>query len=169
VFFAGAVVGNSTLRSEGLPELLALRAEGYIIDVPNERLNMRDFHQRVAQAWLAWSPGGLGWDCSRHYEIAWLGTVPLMNYPTIIRDMPLRDGEHCVLYGPEPGELGRAVRRALADKERLARMGAAAATHALAHHTTRARAERVAIAVLGRRLDGTPAIAEETTIPQPSK
>jgi hypothetical protein len=163
VFFAGAVAGNSTLRSDGIQELLALRAEGYVIDIPNERLDMRTFHQRVAQAWLAWSPGGLGWDCSRHYEIAWLGTVPLMNYPTIIRDMPLRDGEHCVLYGPEPGELARAVRRAISDKKRLEKMGAAAATHALAHHTTRARAERVAVAVLGRRLDGTPATAEETT------
>jgi hypothetical protein len=162
VFFAGAVAGNSTLRSDGLQELQALRAEGYIIDTPNERLDMRTFHQRIAQSWLVWSPGGLGWDCSRHYEIAWLGTVPLMNYPTIVRDMPLRDGEHCILYGPEPGELAGAVRRALGDRERLRRMGAAAASQALTHHTTRARAERVAVAVLGRRLDGTPATAEET-------
>jgi Glycosyl transferases group 1 len=154
VFFAGAVANNSTVRSDGIEELLALRDEGYVIDVPEGRLDMAEFHRRVAQAWLAWSPGGLGWDCSRHYEIAWLGTVPLMNYPTIVRDEPFRDGQHCVLYGAEPGELARAVRAALADKERLARMGAAAAEHGLCHHTAKARAERVAIAVLGRRLDG---------------
>lgn len=152
VFFAGD--NNSTVRNDGIEELLALRQEGYVIDIPKGRLDMTEFHNRVAQAWLAWSPGGLGWDCSRHYEIAWLGTVPLMNYPTIVRDEPFRDGQHCVLYGVEPGELARAVRAALADKERLARMGAAAAEHGLCHHTAKARAERVAIAVLGRRLDG---------------
>ncbi len=156
VFFAGAVAGNSTIRSEGIDELLALRKEGYVIDIPEGRLDIAEFHRRIAQAWLAWSPSGLGWDCSRHYEIAWLGTVPLMNYPTILRDQPLRDGEHCILYGVEPGELARAVRAALTDKPRLARMGAAAAEFGLAHHTARARAERVATAVLGRRLDGRP-------------
>ena len=73
---------------------------------------------------------------------------------TIVRDQPFRDGEHCVLYGAEPGELARAVRAALADKPRLARMGAAAAEHSWSHHTAKARAERVALAALGRRLDG---------------
>jgi len=156
IFFAGALDGNSSVRSDGIAELRALRDEGYIVDIPEGRLDMREFHRRIARAWLAWSPSGLGWDCSRHYEIAWLGTVPVMNYPTIIRDEPLRDGEHCVLYGPEAGELARAVRAALADKARLAQMGSAAANHALAKHTAFARAERVAVAALGRRLDGTP-------------
>ncbi len=154
VFFAGAVIGNSTARSDGIEELLALRKEGYVIDIPDGRLSMAEFHRRVAKAWLGWSPGGLGWDCSRHYEIAWLETVPVMNYPTIVRDRPFVDGEHCILYGAEPGGLARAVREALADKPRLARIAAAAAAHALAHHTAKARAERVAVAVLGRRLDG---------------
>lgn len=163
VFFAGAVVGNSTVRSRGVDELLALRKEGYVIDIPERRLDMAEFHRRVARAWLAWSPGGLGWDCSRHYEIAWLGTVPLMNYPTIERDMPLRNGEHCILHGVEPGELAFAVRAALADKPRLARMGATAAEHGFSHHTSKARAERVAIAVLGRRLDGSFACALSET------
>jgi hypothetical protein len=154
VFFSGAVVGNSTLRRDGIDELLALRKEGYVIDMPEGRLEMAEFHRRLAQAWLVWSPAGLGWDCSRHYEIAWLGSVPLMNYPPIVRDQPFRDGEHCILYGPEPGELAGAVRGALADKPRLARMGAAAAEHGWSHHTAKARAERVVLAALGRRLDG---------------
>jgi hypothetical protein len=155
VFFAGAVIGNSTLRSDGIKELLALRDEGYVIDIPEGRLEITEFHRRIAQAWLAWSPGGLGWDCSRHYEVGLLGTVALMNYPTIIRDQPFRDGEHCFLYSPESGELARAVRVAVTDKPRLVRMGAALAAHCWAHHTMKARSERVAMAVLGRRLDGT--------------
>ena len=141
VFFAGAVVGNSTVRSDGINELLALRKEGYVIDIPDGRLDMAEFHQRVAQAWLAWSPSGLGWDCSRHYEIALLGAVPLMNYPTILRDHPFRDGEHCTLHGAEPGELARAV-RAEHWRTNRARMGAAAAEYGLAFHTARARAGR---------------------------
>jgi hypothetical protein len=159
VFFAGAAVGNSTLRSDGIKELLALRDEGYIIDIPEGRLEIAEFHRRIAQAWLAWSPAGLGWDCSRHYEVGWLGTVALMNYPTIIRDQPFRDGEHCFLYSPESGELARAVRAALTDKPRLVRMGAAVGAHCWAHHTMKARSERVVMAVLGQRLDGTPATA----------
>lgn len=154
VFFAGGVIGNSTVRSDGLEELRALRNEGYVIDIPKERLDLAEFHRRAAQAWLAWSPAGLGWECARHYEVAWLGTVPLMNYPTIVRDQPFRDGEHCIFYSPEPGELARTIRAALADKPRLSRMGTAAAQHGLAHHTAKARAERVTIAVLGLRLDG---------------
>ena len=54
------------------------------------------------------------------------GTVPLMNYPTIVRHRPLRDVEHCILYAPEPGALARAVRSALADKQRLLDMARAA-------------------------------------------
>jgi hypothetical protein len=142
VFFAGAVDGNSTVRSDGIHELLALRNEGYVIDVPQQRLPMEEFHRRVAQAWLAWSPGGLGWDCSRHYEIAWLGTAPLMNYPTIVRDRPLRDGEHCILHGTEPGELAQAVRAALSDRPRLAHRGRRGAPRPGPPHGAGARSTR---------------------------
>ena len=131
VFFAGAVAGNSTVRNDGIDELLALRKEGYVIDIPEGRLDIAEFHRRVARLGLHGRRVGWGWDCSRHYEIAWLGTVPLMNYPTILRAQPLRDGEHCNLHGVEPGELARAVRAALTDKPRLARMGAAAAEYGL--------------------------------------
>ena len=108
----------------------------------------------LSTAYLAWSPGGYGWDCARHYEAPLAGTVPLMNYPTIVRHRPLRDGEHCILYAPEPGALARAVRSALADKERLLEMARAAQAHVREHHTLRARAEYVVTTALGRRLDG---------------
>ena len=167
VFFAGAVDGNSTVRSDNIAEVRALRDKGYIVDIPEQRLDVAEFHRRVAQAWLAWSPGGLGWDCSRHYEIAWLGTVPLINYPTILRDQPLLDGVHCILYSPEPGELTRAVCQALADKPRLEQIGIAAARHSHVHHTAAARAERVAAAAIGRRLDGSLERAEPKTDRKP--
>ena len=154
VFFAGNADPNSTVRSDGLPELLALREEGYAIDIATERLPPDEFFRRLSGAWLAWSPGGYGWDCARHYEAPLAGTVPLMNYPTIVRHRPLRDGEHCILYAPEPGALAQAVRSALADKQRLLDMARAAQVHVREHHTLQARAEHVVTTALGRRLDG---------------
>ncbi len=154
VFFAGAISGNSSVRAAGIEELRALTSEGYVIDLP-ERMTPQEFFKRMSAAWLAWSPAGLGWDCARHYEAPLVGSVPLMSMPSIIRDTPLEDGEHCVLYSPEPGGLARAVRAALADKTRLRKIAEAAGRHVARHHTIQPRAERVTVAVLGRKLDGT--------------
>ena len=156
IFFSGSINANSTLRVAGLGELHALAKEGYVIDVHADRMPPAEYFQRMAAAWLAWSPAGLGWDCGRHYEAPALGTVPLMNTPTIMRDTPLRGGDHCVLYPPEPGGLASAARSALADKHRLREMASAAARHVARHHTIRARAERVAVIVLGMNLEGIP-------------
>jgi hypothetical protein len=155
IFFSGAVSGNSSVRVAGVAELEALAAQGYVIDIPKERLPPKEFFERMGRAWLAWSPAGLGWDCARHYEAPLVGSVPLMNLPPTIRDAPLCDGEHCVLYEPEPGGLQRAARQALADKPRLREIARAAGKHVGLHHTVLARAERVTIAVVGRKLDGT--------------
>jgi hypothetical protein len=160
VFFAGDLFRATTLRSDGIPELRALEAEGYKIDLPEGDVPYHEYLKRLAGAWLAWSPAGYGWDCTRHYEAAALGSVALINYPTILRDRPFIDGEHCLFYAPEPGALAKAVREALADKKRLERIAAAAREHLHAHHTLQARAERVAIAILGRKLDGSVATTD---------
>ncbi|BCP54368.1 hypothetical protein K32_29850 [Kaistia sp. 32K] len=160
VFFAGDLWPNSTVRTDGIKELLALRDEGYVIDVPDQPLDRKAFHQRLAAARLAWSPMGYGWDCYRHYESSELGTVPLMNYPTILQHRPFREGEHCFYYSVEPGGLSRAVRAALKDPARLAEMAIEARAYTLTHHTARARAEYVVATVLGKKLDGSLAGAE---------
>lgn len=157
IFFAGDLFRGTTPRADGIPELKALEAEGYRIDLPEHRLPHDEYLERLAGAWLAWSPSGYGWQCARHIEAAAVGTVALSNYPTILRDMPFRDGEHCLFYSPEPGELPAAVREALADKPRLQCIADAARSHLWRHHTDRAQVERVTVAVLGRRLDGTAA------------
>ena len=89
------------------------------------------------------------------YEAGLLGSVPVINYPTIHRHAPLVDREHCFFYPPEPGGLSAAVRMALADRDRLSRMAEAARVHVLAHHTNAARVEYVTRVTLGRNLDGT--------------
>lgn len=84
-------------------------------------------------------------------------TVPLMNYPTLTRHQPLVEGEHCLHYSVEPGGLSVAVRAALRDRDRLTDIAAKGRAHVMAHHTYAARADHVAVCVLGRHLDGTPA------------
>lgn len=160
IFFVGAIEGNSTVRPAGMSELRKLQDEGYVLDIPDGRLDATDYLRRLAAAWLAWSPGGLGWDCYRHYEAPLAGTVPLISNPTILRYQPLRDGEHAFYYPPEPGGLAAAARKALADKPRLRQMAEAARAHVRAHHVLRARAEHVVTVVLGRRFDGSAADAK---------
>jgi hypothetical protein len=161
VFFAGDISPNSTLRTEGLKELLALRDEGIVVDWPQKRVGHAEFTQRLAGAWLAWSPSGYGWDCYRHYESGLLGTVAVINYPTIRRHAPLVDGKHCFFYAPEPGGLSRAIRAALADKPRLEAMAKAACEHVLKHHTAQARVDYIARVTVGRKMDGSPADPSE--------
>ena len=155
IFFAGTIDANSTARSAGVEELRALECEGYIVDFSLQRLPKSQYLQRMSGAWLSWSPAGLGWDSYRHYEAPLAGSVPLLNYPSIARHCPLRDGEHCLLYAVEPGGLIGAARSALADKARLRKMAEAGAAHVRKHHLPRARAEYITSTVLGRCLDGT--------------
>jgi Glycosyl transferases group 1 len=163
IFFAGAVSSNNWARPAGLNELRALAAEGYVVDIATERLTRQDFLSRTSAAWLAWSPPGLGWDCTRHYEAPVVGSVPLITYPSIMRHRPLLDGEHCVLYRPEAGGLADAARKALTDKAHLRKMAAAAGDLVRNHHSYYARAEYVTATVLGQRLDGSR--IEETGAP----
>jgi glycosyltransferase involved in cell wall biosynthesis len=97
----------------------------------------------MAQARLGWSPAGLGWHCFRHAEAAAAGSVPLIPHPTVETDAGFVDGVTALLYDPRPGGLADAVRAALADPARLARISAAARAHALANLTPEAVAARV--------------------------
>ncbi len=143
VFFAGGIDGLSTVRQDGLRELVALRDRGLRIDIPEGRLPRDEFYRRCAQAWIVWSPEGLGWDCFRHYEALACGSVPLMNQPSIIRHQPLLHGVHGLYYDPEPGFLTSAIEQALADKERLRTIARDGKAHVLAHHTMAAIAKYV--------------------------
>lgn len=143
VFFAGQVEPSSTVRREGIAQLRALAARGYVIDVVEDRLPYDEFVARLGRAWLAWSPEGFGWQCYRHYEAPLAWTVPLMNLPRIVRSHPLEEGVHALHYEVEGDGLTRAVEAALADKPRLLKIAAAAREHVRAHHTFKALCARV--------------------------
>jgi hypothetical protein len=134
VFVAMSTGGRTTVRTEGLRQLRALAHEGIAIDFA-ERVGFSEYMERMAKAWLTWSPEGYGWDCFRHYEAPLAYSVPLMNSPTIIRYAPLVEGSHAFYYQPDdPTSLGRMIRAALADKARLREMAQRARRHVLDHH-----------------------------------
>jgi hypothetical protein len=134
VFFSGDL-RNRVNRQLGLKQLEGLKAEGYAIDIALERLPKEEFLRRCAQAHIVWSPEGFGWDCFRHYEIALVGSVPLMQSPTIHRYAPLMDDLHALYYYVENDHLAVRVRQALQNRARLVEMGRAARQHVLTWHT----------------------------------
>ncbi len=154
VFFAGRIHDSSTVRHRGFDELVALRDEGYAIDVSDTALPFEAYLARCARAHLVWSPEGFGWQTFRIYEAAICGAAPLVSRPSIERYRPLTDGIHAVYYDVEPGELARTVRAALGDRDRLRTIGGAARDHVKAFHTPAAIARHVvetALSAAGRR------------------
>jgi Glycosyl transferases group 1 len=154
VFFAGRIHNSSTVRQRGLTELVALREEGYSIDIAESVLPVDEYLARCARAHLVWSPEGFGWQCFRTYEAAACSTAALCSRQAIERYRPLIDGTHAIYYDVEPGELTRTVRAALEDRARLRAIGVAARKHVQAFHTPAAIARHVveaAAEVAGRR------------------
>jgi len=152
LFVALTVGASSTVRVEGLREITAaLGARGVKVDIAEGRLPRSEFFARMSKAWLTWSPHGFGWDCRRHYEAPLAFSVPVISAPTVVRQFPLIDGEHCFYYCPdEPDALTRAVMRALADRERLRRIAEAAHALVKARHVWPDRIEQLLRMTLGR-------------------
>jgi len=148
VFCAVDAEANSFVRRRGIAELQSLAGRGITLDMPEHRLPFDEYRQRMASAWLTWSPAGMGWQCYRHGEAPQCLSVPVINRPTIERHWPLREGEHALYYDVEPGGLTQAIEAALADKERLKRVARAGREHVRAHHTQRAIVDHVIEAAL---------------------
>ena len=150
VFFAGRIHNSATIRERGLKELLALRAEGYAIDVPEEPISREEYFARCERSWIVWSPAGYGWQCFRTWEAALCGSVPLANRPTIEQHRPLVEGVHALYYDVEPDGLTHAIKTALADRARLLTMGSAARAFVLTYHTRAALARHIVETTLQR-------------------
>ena len=133
VFFAGCV-RNLAIRRRGLSCLLSLRKKGVVVDVA-EGLPIEEYMKRCAQAWLVWSPEGLGRDCFRHYEAPLCRSVPVINQAPVVRHRPLINGTHCFYYEDQGNDLARVILGALSDKARPIQMAEQARAHVLEHHT----------------------------------
>jgi hypothetical protein len=133
VFFAGNL--NYGLRRRQAALLASLKEEGIRLDFAFDRIGRTEYLERMARAHLGWSPEGIGWQCIRPFEAAAMGSVPIISQLRIELPEPLRHGEHCFYYGSHEDDLLHVVRSALADKERLRRMGEAARRHVVRYHT----------------------------------
>lgn len=134
VFFVGRVA-NRPNRPTGMKQLERLREEGFRMDLPQTKVNRADFFERCAASLSVWSPEGFGYDCTRTYEAAAMGSVPILQYPTIQRHAPLVDGKHALYYGVEGDELYQTLRHWLARPEALREIGRAAQEQVARHHT----------------------------------
>lgn len=135
VFVALTLEGGTTVRNQGIEQIRKLSTGGTVLDIVDRRIEHSEYMERMARAWLTWSPEGLGWDCFRHYEAPLVFTVPVINSPTIIRYAPLQDGVHAIYYQPdEPGSLEDRIALALADKDRLRTIAQAARSHVMKFH-----------------------------------
>ena len=94
VFCSGSY--TNTLRETAVQKLLSLRRETDWKIVAHEclqgppRIEPAEYFRLAAGSRVSISIAGRGWDCHRHYEAVALGTVPLMNQPTV--DAPAWQG-----------------------------------------------------------------------------
>lgn len=79
------LVGSRTnsMRQAGLEHLRAWAAQRPARVEIHESLPYDEYCRRMARSKVTISIAGGGWDCFRHYEAAALGSVPLMNRPTV--------------------------------------------------------------------------------------
>jgi hypothetical protein len=136
--------GSYSLRAERfVGQLRELGQRGYRVRISEHPLPFEEYLKVCAESWMVWSPEGMGWDCWRHYEIAATRSVPVINYPSILRDAPMLHGVHAVFYDPAGDGLKDAVVRELRDKQRLLDMGSNARQLVIEHHTYKKQFGRI--------------------------
>jgi hypothetical protein len=87
---------------ERIPALLAaVKANGWRILAPDQRIPLSEFRESIRASRFCLSPGGVGWDCYRHYEVAACGSIPLMNFRTVVAIDPFEHGHECFYFDPQ--------------------------------------------------------------------
>jgi hypothetical protein len=82
IFWCGKINSSQRLGLSDKLHSLATR-HGWTLDAPESNLSEEEFYRRIALSRVCISVEGAGWDCYRHYESIALGTIPLMNQPTV--------------------------------------------------------------------------------------
>lgn len=81
VLFVGEI--TNTLRKTGMEHLQELASNSQWNIVITRGLPFDDYCHKIARSKITVSIAGGGWDCFRHYEAVALGSLPLINKPTI--------------------------------------------------------------------------------------
>ena len=107
LFYAGSAqgIGFREAVSSVLPRLAA---RGWRIHAPPHRLSRQAFAEAIAGSRFCLSPGGVGWDCYRHYEVAALGSVPIFDTRPLTGIEPFLHGREGFYLDPQE-DLERAL------------------------------------------------------------
>lgn len=107
LFYAGSAqgIGFREAVSSVLPRLAA---RGWRIHAPAHRLSPEAFAEAIAGSRFCLSPGGVGWDCYRHYEVAALGSVPIFDTRPLTGIEPFLNGREGFYLDPQE-DLERAL------------------------------------------------------------
>ncbi|MGN7127323.1 glycosyltransferase family protein [Methylorubrum thiocyanatum] len=125
LFYAGSAQGIAF--REALAGILPrLAARGWRVHAPTHRLSREAFADAIARSRFCLSPGGVGWDCYRHYEVAALGSVPIFDTRPLTGIEPFLHGREGFYLDPQE-DLERALDSLLrTDDAAVDRMTAAA-------------------------------------------
>jgi hypothetical protein len=125
LFYVGSAQGIA-FREAVNGVLPRLAARGWRIHAPARRLSRDAFVEAIGQSRFCLSPGGVGWDCYRHYEVASLGSVPVFDTRPLTGIEPFLHGREGFYLDPQE-DLERALDLILrTDDAQVDRMTAAA-------------------------------------------
>ncbi|MCP1538792.1 hypothetical protein [Methylorubrum extorquens] len=107
LFYAGSAQGIA-FRETVSGVLPRLAARGWRIHAPTHRLSPEAFAEAITRSRFCLSPGGVGWDCYRHYEVASLGSVPIFDTRPLTGIEPFLHGREGFYLDPQE-DLERAL------------------------------------------------------------
>lgn len=100
LFYVGSAQG--IVFREALAGVLPrLAARGWRIHAPVQRLDREAFAEAIARSRFCLSPGGVGWDCYRHYEVAAFGSVPIFDTRPLVGIEPFLHGREGFYLDPQ--------------------------------------------------------------------
>lgn len=141
VFYIGTNYGIPA-RISVEKALVEAESLGLRVFNPKNRLSSTEFRHAIRQSWLCLSPGGMGWDCYRHYEIGLEGSIPIMNTPTILPHRPFLHGVSC-FYFRHDEDIPNVLVQALKNKDQLKMMATKAYEHVVSNHSFSALADYI--------------------------
>ena len=124
-------------------ELKFLSNEGLRIFEPKIPLTRQGFLDAIRASTIAISPGGVGWDCFRHYEIPACATAMLIEQPSHQTYCPPQDGIEAIHYDPDL-PIAPIVREWLSKPEELAKIAVAGNMWAISNHKYSSLAKHIA-------------------------
>ena len=150
VFYSASAHKMIPAREKAAATMKALEARGLRVFCPDKPLDPVAYRKAMRQSWLCLSPGGFGWDCFRHYEIAASRSCPVITSPTISAYQPYVDGESGYVVDMAEDWTERIV-ELLKDKQAIEQTTRHAYEHVVAFHSFAALGKYV-MAMIEERL-----------------